>query len=303
MSIRDFLGVFLLAAFWSPTFLFVKIGIEELPPLTFTFVRCLIAFTTLALFAIWTKHVSNLMKNKWKALALSGLIGNALPFALCCIGETQTSSSMAGVIEGTVPLFTLVFTFFFLPKERLKRHEVAGILMGLCGLACIFAPKLLEENNGTLVGELLVVGMAASFATGFIYAKIKFTGDSPLAVITCQMFFATLWLAPLSLIFDAPWNLSFPSSTVFGALLNLGAFSTALGWLHYYYLMDRLTPSQISLATYFCPVGSIILGITFLNEEIYWNQSIGAAVIILAMAIAGGVVKLGTLPIKDKTLG
>lgn len=298
MKLKDFLGVLLLAALWSPTFMFIKIGGEEIPPLTFTCLRCLLAFLTLLPISLLRAPLFKLIRSHWKPLAISALIGNALPFALCCFGEIHTTSALAGVIEGTVPLFTLLLTRIFIPNEKLKLNHLIGVTIGFIGLMVIFYPKLYgsepEMGSGSLIGELALIAMAISFAGSFIYSKVKLSSEPPLGIITIQMLMAALWLAPFSLMLEQPWQLSLPSPAAVSSLVNLAMFCTSLSWLLYYYLIKNLTASQVSLAAYLCPVGSIFLGVFYLGEEVAMITGFGTAIIILAMCIAGGVFRMSS---------
>ncbi|MCB1119629.1 MAG: DMT family transporter [Chlamydiia bacterium] len=291
MRLKHFLGILLLALMWSPTFLLVKVGLQGFGPFALTLLRCLLASAFIVLLSLQQGPFFPYLKQKWRDLAFAGLIGNALPFALCAIGEVHVTSALAGIIEGMVPLFTLLLARALPPFHRLHSMQLAGVTLGFIGLLAIFLPGMWDPAQASQIlkdlwCEVTICGMAIFFALSFIFAKERLADDPPLHVMAGQMLFASFWLFPFAL-FEEPVT---PNLNALNAVLILAIFCTAFPWLWHYVLLRFLRASDIALAAYFIPIGSIALGYCFLNEILLYNDAVGAGLILFAMALAGGLI-------------
>jgi drug/metabolite transporter (DMT)-like permease len=293
MQIRDLIGIVLLALLWGPTFLLTKIIVEEIHPITLAFLRCALGSLSLAGLLLYQKAEIRPLLKHWKAFATAGILGNALPFVFCCWGEVYLDSSTAGIFEGTIPIFTLFFTYLFSPETKLTKGQVYGVALGFIGLLFIFSPGISSEGsfftfNDELLGKFLLLLMACSFAASFVYTKKACSTFPALPSVFLQLFFATIFLAPTLFFIGKQTLLAVPSTQIILMTLWLGSIGTATSWWLYYKLIQRVTAAELSLATYLCPIVAIALGMIFLGEELTWNLYLGTAMIILALGLGTG---------------
>lgn len=287
-------GVALLATLWGATFLLIKLLVAEIEPVTSSLYRCIIA--TLLLFGIcrWQKQPLTALFQHLPTFAVMGFLGSALPFVTCAIAEQKIDSGLAGVIEGSTPLFAVVFGYLLGTQRKVSFHELVGVFLGFIGLLFLFNDTLLHFFSGEeggfshLFEELLLVVMAMSFALSFIYSKVSMAGISPLLGVTGQMFTGALFLAAWQSIFIGWQEIAVPSSYAILYQLILGT-TTALSWLLYFHLIQRLSVTQVSFAAYFCPVVAMLLGVIVLDEAMTFSLLAGLCIIVAALLIASDI--------------
>lgn len=296
MLIKDLLGIVLLASLWGPTFLFTKIIVEEIHPLTLSFLRCALGSLSLAMVLAYQKAEIRPLLKHWKTFATAGILGNALPFVFCSWGEVYVDSATAGIFEGSIPIFTLLFTYLFTPSQKLTRGQVYGVMLGFIGLLVIFVPGVSTSSNffafnDELLGKAYLLMMACCFAASFVYAKQTCSSFPPLQGVFLQLFFSGVFLLPSLAFVNHHTLFTLPSTHVLLSMIWLGSIGTASSWCLYFFLLQRVSAAEISLATYLCPIFAIALGITFLGEEPSNNLYLGTFLIILALGLATGKVK------------
>ncbi|HMR67943.1 MAG TPA: DMT family transporter, partial [Anaerolineae bacterium] len=133
------------------------------------------------------------------------------------------------------------------------------------------------------------------YAVAIVYSRLSMRGFPPLVAPTAQLSMATLFALPLSLFIEQPYHLPLPSWAALGSLLVLAAMGTALAFVVYYFLIERIGASSISMVTYIIPVVGVILGVTLLDETLAWNAYAGCAFILLGVMIVNGVIPLPAL--------
>lgn len=221
------------------------------------------------------------------------VVGNIIPFYACAYAETMVQSSTAGIIEGTVPIITALFTVLFTPHQKLPKEQILGVALGFVGIVIIFAPDLLQHGSSTeerFLGKGLLVVMAIFFSASFVYSKERLENVPHIPCVALQMIIVTLILLPITFAvegFQSFGNLTLSNSW---ALILLGTYGTAFPWCVYFYLIKRGGAAQVSLAVYLLPVVAIILGKVFLDEVLRWNLALGTAVILLSLLLAGGMI-------------
>src|SRR6187549_3910336 len=168
----DWLLFGLLGFFWGSSYLFIKIGVDAgLEPFTLVSLRLLFGFLLLAIVVAVAREPLPREPRILGHLAVMGLFSVALPFALITWAEQSVDSSLAAVLTGAVPLFVIPIAAVLLPTEKITANAVLGILIGLVGVAVVvgFNPATLAGTE--LVAQLALIGAAASYALGGVYAR------------------------------------------------------------------------------------------------------------------------------------
>lgn len=286
---KNFFWLLVLAAMWGPSFIFIKIAVEDIPP--FTMVVGRVGTAALLLLALLHLQGGRLPKPGpiWKHLALVALVHNAIPFTLFNWGEQHIDSALAAILNGTTPLFTIILAHMFVADDRITPRKLAGVLIGFGGLLMLIGPSLLDGFHATTWGLLAVATAAACYGIAIVYTRLHLRGLPPLVAPTAQMLLATLYVLPLSLLVDRPFSMPMPSWAALGSLLVLGVFGTAVAFIVYYRLIEATNPTYVSTVTYMLPVVGVILGVTVLNEQLAWNAYVGCALILSGVMIVNGV--------------
>ncbi|MBE7550164.1 MAG: EamA family transporter [Anaerolineales bacterium] len=292
MKWKNFLLLLVLAALWGPSFLFIKVAVAEIPPLTIVLGR--VGIGGLLLYAILRLQGRNLppLGRVWLHFAFAAIVQNAIPFLLFGWGEQYIDSALAAILNGTTPLFTLLLAHMFTSDDRLTPTKTLGTFIGFSGLALLIGPSLLGGVKATTWGLIAVAVASLCYGIAIVYGRRNLRGLPPMVAPTAQLLLATLFMLPLSLVLEQPFNLPAPSWPALGSLLALGAFGTGLAFVVYYRIMEQTSATYVSMVTYLVPIFGVILGVVILNEQLGWNAYLGCALILLGVMIVNGVFRL-----------
>jgi drug/metabolite transporter (DMT)-like permease len=286
------LWLMLLAGLWGSSYLFAKIGVAEIPALTFAMGRA--ALGASILFIVLRLRGQPLPKRGsiWKHLAVVALIHNALPYVMVAWGAQYIDSGLAAIITGTTPLCTIVLAHFVVADDRLTQTKLTGALVGLGGLLVLVAPSLLSGVRATGAGVVAILVVAVCYAIAVIYSRRHLRGLPPLAAPTAQLMLATLYTLPLSLLIDQPFRSPLPSGLAISALLCVSVLGTASAFIVFYRLVEIASPTHISMVNYLIPIVGATLGVVVLGEQLTWNIYLGFAIILAGVFTANGVLSL-----------
>jgi drug/metabolite transporter (DMT)-like permease len=280
MRIRNFLWLLVLASLWGPSFLFIKIAVDEIPPLTMVVGRVGLASMLLLLIlriqGRWLPPFGPI----WKHIAIVALVHNALPFTLFAWGEQHIDSALAAILNGTTPLFTILLAHVFTADDRITPPKLLGVLIGFGGVLVLIGPSLFGGVQATALGLLAITVAAALYGVAIVYTRIHLRGLPPLVAPAAQLMLAALYLLPFSLLFEQPFSGGIPSWPALGAMFALTVFGTALAFVLYYAVMARTSATYVSMVTYMIPVIGVILGVFVLDEQLQWNAYLGCALIL-----------------------
>jgi drug/metabolite transporter (DMT)-like permease len=279
---------------WGPSFFFIKIALQELSAFSIATARfCLAAFI---LFLIAKTQRQLLWK--WlkflKHFLVMSIIGCSSLF-LINYAEQSISSSLAGIINATQPLFTSILAHYMLETERFSIKSLIGIGIGLSGILFIFLPSLLMKNHTNVLGIIIMTTAALSNSFSAVYAK-KFLSHVPsLVSATYQFTLGSILILPCELFLSPFHSWIFPSWKVIVSLLILGFFGSGLAYIIFYYLVKHAGATYVSTVSLLLPFVAIALGVSFLNETLYWTTYAGCILIILGLIVTNSLVSMKTL--------
>ncbi len=281
-----------LAAIWGSSFLFIKVAVEDLSPLGVAFTRIAIGGLTLVVVAVVTRQRFPRDPRLWRHLAVIGVLMNVAPFTLFAYGEQHVSSIVAGIWNGTTPLFVLLFSIAMLPGEQPTRERTVGLLAGFAGVLLVLGPWRSQES-GELIGHLACLAAAVCYGLGFPYVR-RFLSDRPESVVVLsagQLACATAEAAILLVLVGhgAPDGVSLQTT---GAMLALGVLGTGIAYPLNYAIVRAAGAGTASTVTYLVPLFATVLGIVVLGEALSWNEPVGAVVVLAGVAISQGRLRL-----------
>lgn len=275
-----------LSVLWGGSFSFNKVALAELYPFTVVLGRVSVAAVVLNLMVRATGQRMPASPRLWGSFLVMGLLNNFLPFSLILWGQTQIPSALASILNATTPLWTVVLAHFFTADERLTPNRLSGVLFGLMGVVVI-GPDVLMGLGLNVLAQLAVVGAAISYAFAGIYGK-RFKGVSPIVTAAGQLTCTTLMMIPVALFVDRPWLLPMPTLKTWGALLALALLSTAVAYAIYFHLLSTAGATNLLLVTFLIPVSALVLGTTFLGEQLSPRALVGMGLIGLGLATMDG---------------
>jgi drug/metabolite transporter (DMT)-like permease len=282
----------LLSVTWGSSFLFIKVLDEHWPALWIAFGRVALGAVTLTALTRIRGERLTFDRRAWRDLAIAGALVNAIPFTLFAFGEKHVSSVAAGLWNATTPLWVLVIVVSAFPEERLTRRRGAGLVLGFVGALVVLGPW--RVHHGQLIGELACAGAALCYGLGFPYTRryLAPRSESSLALSAGQLLCATALLA-LTIPFAGA-----PTAHIgldgLGSLLALGVFGSGIAYLLNYAVVRAAGAAIASTVTYLIPIVSTLLGVVVLGEALSWNQPIGAAVLLIGIALSQGALQRAT---------
>jgi len=297
MKAKNLLLLITLASVWGPSFLFIKVAIVEISPITLAAMRIGIAALLLNLYVIPFRKTFVKDWNFWKHVTIAGFFAQALPFVLINWGEQYIDSALASILNGLTPIFTLLIANFAVREEKITTPKVVGIVLGFIGLIVLISPTFKGGINGSLMGILAVSIAAISYGVALVYNRVHLKDAPPLSAPASQLMMTSLYLIPFAWLVETP-NLASISIEVYGAVLFLAVFGTALAFVIYFILLEKTSASYVSQVTYLMPIFGVILGAIFLDEKIFIEAIVGGALILLGVLIINKSMKA-----KAKKLG
>jgi drug/metabolite transporter (DMT)-like permease len=270
---RNAILLLALASLWGASYLFIKIGLDDLSPAAVVFSRTALAALVLLPFAI----KGGGMRPLWRlAPGLFGLaaIQVAGPFLLISAGERHIASSLAGILVASAPIFTAILAIWIDSSERLHPRGVAGVAIGIVGVALLLGVDV-GGSGAALAGGLMVVLASVGYALGGFALKKYFTGFQPIALVASTMTASAIMTLPLALL-DVPSHVGL--DTV-GAMSALGLGGTGIAFVIYYTLNHAIGPTKTSLVAYVAPVFAVIYGVTLLDEQFGVATALGIVLI------------------------
>ena len=275
----------LLGAIWSSSFMWIKIAVQDIDPITLVAFRTLfgLLFGVVVIFfqrVSWPRGFRS-----WFPLLLLGLTNIAIPFFLISWGEQSIDSAVASILDATVPLFTILLAHFLLRDDKITLPKMLGLLIGFAGVVVLLSQDLATASSSSLLGQAAVILASVFYAGSSIYVR-RTTQDTPGIVRSAGPLVsatAVMWLA--TFLFERPVEMPQLGMT-WVALLWLGVLGSGLAFVMAYYLIHEIGPTRTSMVTYLFPLGGVILGITFLHEQPTWQMIAGASLIVASLAIA-----------------
>ncbi|MEO8392512.1 MAG: EamA family transporter [Chloroflexota bacterium] len=282
-----------LGLIWGSSFLFIRIGVEQLSPFQVVFIRTGIAAIGLNLVLLSRgKHLPLNLK-QLRPLIIIGLGNTTIPFALITTGEKAISSGLAAMLQSAASLFTAILAHFFFVDERLTPQKIVGLAVGFIGVIVLGSHSIVDGQIDLplFLGAMAVVLASLFYATFTIYSrKVIQNRFEPLMVSAGAMTFAAISsgicmvIAPL-LGGQAATPLNTVSSDVLIAVGLLGLVNTFITYLIYYWIIRELGAARTSMVTYITPGVGLALGALVLQEPIDWRLLVGALLIFCGIAI------------------
>lgn len=290
----EYLFLLLLAFLWGSSYLFLKIAVETIPPITLIAFRAGIAALLLTLIVFVRGESFPRDRKTQSQLLVQAFLNGIGAWTVLAWGQQYIDSSLASVLNSTSPLFVFFITLFVTRHEATNALKLLGACLGICGVILIVGTDALAGLGQQVVAQLAVLSGAVMYAFASIYGQ-KFRHLSPLVTAAATMSWCAIVLLPCALVLEQPWTLD-PSSKSLWAALTLSVFCTALALLIYFRLLRTLGSIGTASQSYLRAGIGVILGVIVLGETITLVVACGIVVAIV------GVVLIN-LPNKTKGAG
>lgn len=284
MKPRHWFAFILLGVIWSSSFMWIKIALREIDPALLVAFRVLFGFLFgIAIIIIKRTKLPSKFKD-WVPLLILGITNFAIPFYMISWGERTVDSSVAAILDATVPLFTIFIAHYLLNDDKLTMPKILGLIIGFFGVIVLLS-KNIGASISTIPGQIAIVLASIFYAGSAVYVR-RTTQNVPAILRSMGPLFSAsvfMWAA----VFVTSSSVQIPILEItWIALLFLGIVGSGFAFVLAFYLIHEIGPTRASMVTYIFPLGGVILGVLFLHEHISWQLVSGGALIVVSLAVA-----------------
>lgn len=283
MKPAGLLRVAALAAIWGSGFLLIKISLRGFTPVQLTFARLALGALVLGVVLVVMQLRLPGQRRVWLHLVVAALLANAIPYTLFGVAEQTVASNLAGAINATTPLWTVLFALLARRQDPLSPIQWAGMVLGFAGGLLILSPW--QADAPPLAGLLACLGASASYGFSYVYMGRYLTNRGlPPLVLSAGQLIAASGLLVLATPFG---GFAIPTwrPDAIAALLILGVIGTGVAYVINYRIISDDGPVIASTVTYLLPVVAVILGALVLAEPITVQLAVGVAVVLAGVAL------------------
>lgn len=285
MKMKARLVWLILCGIWGSTWLFIKLGLADLPPITFAGIRFVIACTILFSLIRIRRIPLPRARADWILLATSGILSFGFNYGLVFWGEQYITSGLAALLQATLPAFGLVFAHFHLPAERLTWTKIGGVVLGVFGVGVVFSNQLAVSGRQALAGCVALILSAMFAAYSNVLVKRFGRHLNPAVLSAGQMLFGLLLLLSVGIPLEGnPLKFHWTGMAVI-AMFYLAIVGSVIAFLLYYWLVLNMDVTKSMLIALVTPVVAVILGMIVLDEEFGWRTLAGGSMIILGIGL------------------
>ena len=270
-----------LGIIWGLPYFFIKIALQDIPPLLLAFSRLLLA-TLILLPIAWRRGALRSLGSHKLALLAFAVAEFAIPFLAICVGERWINSSVAGILIAMVPLSIAVIQWLFGIQEVWGGWRITGLLVGFIGVAVLVGGGSIEGRFGWLgVGCMAVATLG--YAIGPLIIQRYLGGFDSIGPLAVSLLAATLILF-IPAMLELP--IAMPSAAALISVGVLGGVCTAVAMLLMFYLVRHAGASRATVITYINPAVAALLGVLVLHEQLGLAGSIAFVLILLGSWLA-----------------
>ncbi len=288
MTARSWAMLTLLSFLWGCSYFLIEIALE-LPVFLLVAVRVMLAAIVLWAYVVLSGQAIPKQLSIWGAFLVMGLLNNVIPFSLIVWGQTEITSSLASILNGTTPLFAVLIAGVWLKDEPVTPAKIIGVIIGFFGVSVMIGPDALGEIGQEALAELAVVlaglSYAAAGAFGRRFHRLKL---SPAVAAAGQVTMSSILLGAFVLFTHDVSVAADASLAAWGAVIFMAVFSTAFAYLLYFRLLATAGATNLMLVTFLIPITAILLGVSLLNERLSMTEILGMLLIFLSLVVIDG---------------
>jgi drug/metabolite transporter (DMT)-like permease len=281
-----------LCGIWGSTWLGIKLGLRDLPPITFAGIRFALAAMVLGAIIALRRVRLPWAARDWRLLAYTGLLTITVNYALVFWGEQYISSGLAALLSASVPLFGLPLAHRYLSSEPMTWPKVAGVLLGMLGIAIIFSGELGIGGPRALWASVGIVVAALATAHAGVLVKARGTHIEPSVLAGVQMAGGCIPLLVGGIALEGnPLGFHW-TPMAFASLAYLTILGSVVAFLMYYWLIRHIEVTGVLMVPLVTPLVAVLFGVLLAGETVGWHTAAGGGAIIVGVALA--VLRLGS---------
>jgi len=273
-----------LCMIWGSTWLFIKLGLRDLPPFTFAGIRFLLASGILALIIYFRKIPLPKDRRDWQFIAWTGFLCFTVNYAFVFWGGQYISSGLAALLNATMPFFGMFIAHHYLPAERITPIKIGGVLLGIAGVGLIFSNQLSLQGTLALLASIGIVVGALVAAYANVLVKLRGKHIDPTILSAGQMLFGFPPLLLIGMLIEGnPLHLKWTPLAI-TSLVYLTILGSCVAFMLYFWMLQRIQVTNALLLLLVMPLVAVTLGKLINGEELTWRILVGGACIISGVA-------------------
>ena len=281
----------LTCAIWSTVWLFIKLGVRDVPPAAFAVYRMAIALAVLVPVIVLRRTPLPRGRSVWTVILSTGFILLGVNYALLNWGIQYISSGLTAVLQAMTPVFGFVVAHVLLHDERMTAWKGLALMLGVAGVGIIFWDQMAAGGGRPVLGSIAVTAAAVCVAMAYVVMKRRGASLDPSVILMGQLLAGAVPLAVYSRIVEGSpsgfhWSRTALLSGLYLALLG----SLAGGWLNYW-LLKRIGATRLLSMGLIEPLIAVLLGAVFLAETVTTRTALGGLCILLAVAVVLDLVR------------
>jgi drug/metabolite transporter (DMT)-like permease len=275
----------ILCVIWGTTWIFIKIGLEDLPPIAFASVRFLLASVILLVVIFDRRLPFPKTSSEWKLIAFTGVLQFSINYSTVFWSEQYITSGLAAVLQAMITVFGLVLAWFFLPNEKITTQKIIAVVVGVIGVAVIFIDQLRVEDLMAFLACVAIVVGAYAAAQASILVKAKAGGIHPASLVFGQMICGLPPIVIYSLWYEGnPLNYNWTWRAV-GSVLYLTILGTIAAFSLYYWLLSKIESTKAMMISLVTPLVAVVVGAIVLGEWLPPQTFFGGVLIIASIGL------------------
>lgn len=281
------IAFWLLGIIWGSNFIYMKMAAEIITPLQVVLFRVLFGFIPVLIYAYFSKKLSLQHFKYTHHFLVMSLLATTVYYYGFVKGTMLLPSGIAGVVSGSIPIFSFLLAILFLKDEKITKFKIVGLTVGFLGVLLIARPTGEVLNTTNLEGVSYIVLGAICLGAAFVYAKKYLV---PLKIHASALTTYQLGLALITLTvftdFTGINNIWLHTHESIGLILGLGILGTGLAYIIYYYLVETLGPVVASSVTYIPPIVALFIGVILFDESVQMLDYLATLLIFAGVFLA-----------------
>ena len=292
MSLRAWIYLLLLSSFWGASFYFIEVGLEHLSPVWLVSLRlisgaiCLLIWLTLTSVSL-PRHFEF-----WRNCLVMGVLNNLAPFCLIAWGQLSVTGGMASILNANTAFIGVLMSALFLKTEPLRLNRVAGVIIGVTGVAVAIGVNPLSGQTGSVWGQLAIVLATLFYALAGVWGRIRLSAYQAVQGACGMLLCSAVLSVPLAIILSGQPSFSLLQTAHLGTLviliLGIGILGTAMAYPLYFKVLELAGASNLLLVTIIVPIFALTLDALLLEQLVSWSALAGFGLVAFGLSVMDG---------------
>ena len=292
MSLRAWIYLLLLSSFWGASFYFIEVGLEHLSPVWLVSLRLISGAICLS---AWLTITSVSLPNQlafWRDCLVMGVLNNLAPFCLIAWGQLSVTGGMASILNANTAFIGVLVSALFLKTEPLRVNRVAGVIIGVSGVAVAIGVNPLSGETGSVWGQLAIVLATLFYALAGVWGRVRLSSYQAVQGACGMLLCSAVLSVPLALLLSGQPSVSLLQSAHLGTLvvliLGIGLLGTAMAYPLYFKVLELAGASNLLLVTIIVPVFALSLDALLLGQLVSWSAMAGFGLVAFGLSVMDG---------------